>query len=183
MPHMPAEFRNTIHDMASDFLDQVMFDVFRMSEDDRAKIDFEMEDLRQKLLDLPIDDTNAIRLSVDEQLRVLETSEYTENAMPNAVGVEQIRSQIEMAVCFVLHEEAMAISQAVLSDLEGWLENASFELSQVEQKNRFGWAVHTAEREDEDTTIYEYRNIEGMDVDVWHFRNELLEVFVCEYLT
>lgn len=180
MLELPYEAQKTVTDLATDMLHQAFFDFHRMTPEEREGID--LDDLRQKIFDLPVDDTNAMRLSLDEQLRVLERSDVATEVVPESIEMDRLRFQIEMAVCQVLHSEAESIALEVLDELQAWLDNASLELSQVETTNRFGWAVHDREREEDDTTVYEYRNVEELNVDVWHFRHALLELFVCEYL-
>lgn len=129
-----------------------------------------LEELEDEIDDHMSDGTNAVNLDLEDRLSVCEyLSEETgwEDVSVRTWG--EIRSAIEGTADACIEEYAKSACREALEELGDLLDTLGLDLTAVRRENGFGWAVHRAEREESEGYVYEYRGVEGgeIDVDVW----------------
>jgi len=77
-----------------------------------------------------------------------------------------VEEHASAAVIYLAQNEA----RGIVDELETFMGDHDFKLSDLRAENSFGWAVHNDEREEDGAQVYEYRRIEGdIDVDVYKY--------------
>lgn len=166
------EVESKIHRIAEGLLENVFYDF-------PGQIS-SPETLREAISEEPITDTDAIGLSLDQQVQVLEILGEEELCDFSDVDLQTLRSRIEAMTCLFLHLEAERRALEVLDKFLELLDVNQLSIDQVRTSDPFDWAAYHSQREEDGVTIYEYRHVEGTNVDVWHFRSTILELFICE---
>ena len=115
------------------------------------------------------DDSLAISLTVDEQLTVIECEGHHHGVQCTDLSINALRRQIEQATCLVLGHMAQARAHHLLNELQALMTKHHFDFDSIVSTNRFAWARHFAEDMRDDCQIYQYRNVEGIHVDVWEY--------------
>lgn len=66
-----------------------------------------------------------------------------------------------------------------LQELQEFLESEELELSEATSNNPHEWWIHYAERDLDNCTVYEYRNLEGekLHYDVYHYSNSFVNFY------
>lgn len=118
--------------------------------------------------DTHLDDTAAIDLDLDDQLTVLEHYGDDYGFDPGNLSFNDLRSRIEgfaaVVICSLAEEEV----RVKIEVLEDFMNRYGFDFGNVATENGLRWFRHYAERsERNDCQIYEYRNIDGVHVDLW----------------
>lgn len=109
-------------------------------------------------------------LSLEDQLATIEHYVDDCGMEDESVTLANIRTEIEGKACYLIFSIAEQKAREAFQGLEELMDDSDFEFSDLVLTNRYSWARHYAEREEEDAQVYEYRNIEGeVHVDVWEY--------------
>jgi len=137
----------------------------------------------EDLADEPIDDANASHMTLEDQVRLLENHGDDVDVILDDLTLDNLRTRIEAMSCLVIHQLAQQVAESFFSILEEVMDEHDLDVSQMTDSNEFGWAVHRAERDEgEHCTVYEYRNADECDVDVWHFFRGSWEVYFNQWI-
>jgi hypothetical protein len=179
MLEIPTNARKQAETIAEGFLETIIFQIQQKFTSTEWEYVNE-ETFGDYLQDLPVDDTNAIGLDLEDQLCTIENSQYAEDDCSDYTG-EPVRYMIEFQCCHILHLEAQAIAQEVIAQLCAWRQQYDLESFPVLTEHPFGEQTPISTRDvDVGTAVLAFDNEAGLQQLVWRFRHELLEVFVLE---
>lgn len=137
-----------------------------------------IDEVLQSIADESMDDTAAFHMSLEDQMHLLEHHGDEAEGCGKAFTLDNLRGQIESMSCSVIHRLAQQVAEDFFTCLDEVMDEHDLDLSQMSDGNAFGWAVHRAERDEgEHCTVYEYRNADECDVDIWHFFRGSWEVY------
>lgn len=178
---IPIEAQRCIESNAEGMLDNVFYELKERFNDDEWQ-HVQREQMEDILEEMEIMDAVFPGMSLETELTTIERSEHADG-LPFELDFDRLRSQIESAFTYVVHLEATAVARAVIEEVCEWRENHELEDFPMSLDDPLRWfAPHQVREVDAETDVTEYRNADGMNVDVWQFRHELLEVFVAQEL-
>lgn len=130
-----------------------------------------IEDVREQLGDLlQLDGTEAIDLSLDDKLHLIEEHATDLDLGIGTVSTDTLRIRIEELACMIIARLGEERANEALQDLERFVDEHDLRISDMTRENHYGHLPHQAERsEGEQCTVYEYRCVEGLDVDVYAY--------------
>jgi len=160
---LPASAAQRISDHVDGIIENL---ISRITKKDEPAKDF--DELREAIDATDDDGTGAIYLDPWDWFALI--AEVADDIGWTKVEIEVSKLQLwveEHASTAVIHL-AQARAREALDELETFLDDHDFKLSDLRTENRFGWAVHRAEREEDGARVYEYCKIEGeVNVDVY----------------
>ena len=174
----PNTARGPVRDASSSFFENLFYQV------EAGKLQ-SFDDLFEALSDEHIDSTSAIDLDLDDQLSLLEWNAEDYDISLGEVDLDKLRSRLEELAGSAIHYMAQAMVREKLEDLKTLMDNNDLSLDQVSRTSSLGMYPHAAEREEGlHCTVYEYRGIEGgeLDIDLWHYVHEPLRVYIQQNL-
>jgi len=130
-----------------------------------------IEGCRERLADaLRADGTESLDMSLDDKVDAIE-----EHAADTDISApfepETIRQRIEEAANHIVVRLGGQRAMDLLDELEKHMSCNDLELSDMVSANYLAHLPHRAERSEGDGfTVYEYRNIDGFDVDLFEVR-------------
>lgn len=169
MSNFSYEVEQTIEAQASRMMENAIYD-----KEDGATLDDLIEYVRCEYCDV----TNVIGLSVDDRVSVIMSHE--DGLIPETLSCENLHWDIENASSSVLHLESEQRACKSLEDLASFLEDHDFNFDQVSESDPFRHFAPESIRNDEGYEVYEYRNCDGIDAEVWHIHDLVMKVFVCQ---
>jgi hypothetical protein len=130
-----------------------------------------IEDVREQLGDLlQLDGTEAIDLSLEDRLNLIEEHAAGLDLGIGTVSADTLRIRIEELACVIISRLGEERAQEALQDLERFVDEQDLRASDMTRENHYEELPHNAERsEGEQCTVYEYRCVEGLDVDIYAY--------------
>ena len=172
----PHSARKAVENIADGFIDIALSQLIDKTAESVAEV-------VQDLADEPIDDASAYPMTLADQVRLLENHGDDADVFLDDLTLDNLRSRIEAMSCLVIHQLAQQVAESFFSILEEVMDEHDLGVSQMTESNEFGWAVHRAERDEgEHCTVYEYRDADECNVDVWHFFRGSWDVYFNEWI-
>jgi hypothetical protein len=127
---------------------------------------------REQLSDLLcVDGTEIVGMSLDEQLDLVEEHAADLDLRLASVDIESLRAQVETLAAHTVHALGEEQAAELLLDLEDFMTRHGLEVTDMISGNHLGHLPHRSERDEADgCVVYEYRNVDGLDVDVYEVR-------------
>jgi len=130
-----------------------------------------IEDCREKMADaLRSDGTESLDMSLDDKVDAIE-ERAADTDLSGPFEPEIIRLRIEEAANHIVVRLGGQRAMDLLDELEQVMSCHDLEVSDMVSGNYLAHLPHRAERsEGEGFTVYEYRNIDGFDIDIFEVR-------------
>ena len=169
--HVPCEIDHAIQNCAESLAENLVYEI------DHKNVD-SIDDCREVVFDSHIEDTLALKLSLDHRLKAVEYFGDDHGLTLEDADLSNLRGTIEGLACAVIHYQACSLVDSAIDELEQLMDDEDLEFENSVRSNSFGWARHYGERYiGDDCTVYEYRNVEGIHVDIYVFR--MLDTEIC----
>lgn len=129
------------------------------------------EDCREIISDWVLDECNVLDLDLDQKLGLVEDHADEFDLFFDSADIDTIRMQIISRSAEVVQHLAEEKAQEAYQDLERFMGEHGFVFSDLRSSNYFEWSPHRSEHwVGERCTVYVYRNVEGIDVDIWEYQ-------------
>lgn len=161
MRDLPETARERIAEHVDGILESVLY---RIEQDKPSDFDA----LREAIDETGDDGTGAIHLDAHDWFAlVAEVADELGWDKPD-VSLDRLEQWLEEKASAAVIDLAQSGARERLDELESFMDEHGLALCELRSENRFGWAVHRAEREEDEAHVLEYRQVEGeIDVDVW----------------
>lgn len=165
MPDPSVEARDAVETHAHRMLEHIQH---RLQQNLVADI----SELREELSDLLCrDGTEILGLCLDEQLDLVEEYADELDLQLDNVAIDSLRFQIGSLSADVVAHLGEQRAHDLLIELEQYMNRHDLDLENLIATNHLGMVPHQSERRESDgSTVYEYRGVEGVDIDVYELR-------------
>ena len=120
---------------------------------------------------LCLDGTEVLGLSLDEQLGLVEDYANEFGLQLDNMDIDSLRLQIDSLSAQVVAHLGEEHARELLLDLEHYMNRHDLDLQHLTLGNHLSVVAHQGERTEPDgSTVYEYRGIDGMNIDVYELR-------------
>ncbi|MBO1318318.1 hypothetical protein [Acanthopleuribacter pedis] len=139
--------------------------------------DATLEDLIEYIREEYLDATNVVGVSLDDRVRVI--MEHDEGIIPETLSCENLLWDIENAASVALHLESERMACELLEKLAELLDELDLKFDQVSNSDPFERFPPSTVSDQRGHQVYEYRNCDGIDADVWHLEGFLINLYLC----
>lgn len=114
------------------------------------------------------DGTGAIYLDTSDWIALVAAVAADLGCERVDVPVGQLEQWLESKASAAVIHLAQEQARELVDDLEALMDKHGFVTTDLHVENRYGWAAHRAQREEDGAQVYEYRKVDGdVNVDVW----------------
>ncbi len=129
-----------------------------------------LSDCYETIQDNMLDEFVVINLNLDEQLGLIEDHAEEYSLKLDSMDIDSIRSQICSHAAQIIARLAEERAIELYEEFESFIDDHDLEFSNVTNCNPFDWASHVREKRVGDRcTVYQYRDVEGVNVDIWEY--------------
>ena len=120
---------------------------------------------------LCLDGTEVLGLDLDQQLGLVEDYADELDLQLDSADIDRLRFQVASLAAQVVARLGEERARELLLDLERFMNRRDLDLESLTMVNHLSIVAHQSERTESDgTTVYEYRGLDGVDIDVYETR-------------